>query len=237
VTGTPRETRIVETFATLADTLVDSYDVVELLQTLVETCADVLDVDAAGIMLANAWGELEVIASTSETSRLMEVLQLDAEAGPCMTTFTTGQPVACPDIADAPAEWAAFSAGALALGVRSAHAVPLRLRATVIGTLNLFGTAPGTLSAPDLRIARAMADVATIGILHERTLREHEVVQAQLQRAIVSREVIEQAKGVVSHVRSVSIEDAFGIIRAHAVASGERLSDVAQAIVDRTLRL
>jgi len=237
VTGTPRETRIVDTFATLADTLVDSYDVVELLQTLVETCADVLDVDAAGIMLANAWGELEVIASTSETSRLIEVLQLDAEAGPCMTTFITGQPVACPDIADAPAAWAAFSAGALALGVRSAHAVPLRLRATVIGTLNLFGTAPGTLSAPDLRIARAMADVATIGILHERTLREHEVVQAQLQRAIGSREVIEQAKGVVSHVRSVSIDDAFGIIRAHAVASGERLSDVAQAIVDRTLRL
>jgi GAF domain-containing protein len=237
VTGTPREARIVDTFATLADTLVDSYDVVELLQTLVETCADVLDVDAAGIMLANARGDLEVIASTSETSRLMEVLQLDAEAGPCMTTFTTGQPVACPDIADAPAEWAAFSAGALALGVRSAHAVPLRLRATVIGTLNLFGTAPGTLSAPDLRIARAMADVATIGILHERTLREHEVVQAQLQRAIGSREVIEQAKGVVSHVRSVSIEDAFGIIRAHAVATGERLSDVAQAIVDRTLPL
>ncbi|OII36063.1 transcriptional regulator [Curtobacterium sp. MMLR14_010] len=237
MTGTPREARIVDTFATLADTLVDSYDVVELLQTLVETCVDVLDIDAAGIMLANAWGELEVIASTSETSRLMEVLQLDAEAGPCMTTFTTGQPVACPDIADAPAAWAAFSAGALALGVRSAHAVPLRLRATVIGTLNLFGTAPGTLSDPDLRIARAMADVATIGILHERTLREHEVVQAQLQRAIGSREVIEQAKGVVSHVRSVSIEDAFGIIRAHAVATGEPLSDVAQAIVNRSLRL
>lgn len=237
MTGTPREARIVETFATLADTLVDSYDVVELLQTLVETCADVLDVDAAGIMLANAWGELEVIASTSETSRLIEVLQLDAEAGPCMTTFTTGQPVACPDIADAPAGWAAFSAGALALGVRSVHAVPLRLRDTVIGTLNLFGTAPESLSAPDLRIARALADVATIGILHERTLREHEVVQAQLQRAIGSREVIEQAKGVVSHVRSVSIEDAFAVIRAHALATGERLSDVAHAIVDRTLRL
>ena len=237
MTGTPRETRIVDTFATLADTLVDSYDVVELLQTLVETCADVLDVDAAGIMLANAWGELEVIASTSETNRLMEVLQLDAEAGPCMTTFTTGRPVASRDITDAPAAWAAFSTGALALGVRSAYAVPLRLRATVIGTLSLFGRTAGALSAPDLRIARAMADVATIGILHERTLREHEVVQAQLQRAIGSREVIEQAKGVVSHVRSVSIEDAFGIIRAHAVATGERLSVIAQAIVDRSLRL
>ncbi|MBF4583830.1 GAF and ANTAR domain-containing protein [Curtobacterium sp. VKM Ac-2865] len=237
MTDAAREARIVDTFATLADTLVDSYDVVELLQTLVETCADVLDVDAAGILLANTWGELEVIASTSETSRLMEVLQLDAEAGPCMRAFATGQPVVCPDIADAPAEWAAFSAGALALGVRSAHAVPLRLRATVIGTLNLFGTSTGTLSGPDLRIARAMADVATIGILHERTLREHEVVQAQLQRAIGSREVIEQAKGVVSHVKGVSIEDAFGVIRAHAVATGDRLSDVAQAIVARTLRL
>ena len=237
MTAAEREARIVETFATLADTLVDSYDVVELLQTLVETCTEVLDIDAAGIMLANGWGELEVIASTSEASRLIEVLQLDAEAGPCMESFATGRTITCPDITDAPDEWAAFQRGALALGVRSVHAVPLRLRSSVIGTLNLFGTSVGDLSEPDVRIARALADVATIGILHERTLREHEVVSAQLQRAIGSREVIEQAKGVVSHVKGVSIDDAFGVIRAHATATGGRLSDVARAIVDRTLQL
>ncbi len=135
MTTDEREMKVVEAFATLADTLVDGYDVVELLQTLVETCVEVLDVDAAGIMLANDDQELEVVASTSETSRLVEVLQLDAEAGPCMTSFATGRPVACPDITDAPPEWAAFRTGALALGIRSVHAVPLRLRTTVIGTL------------------------------------------------------------------------------------------------------
>lgn len=237
MTTDEREMKVVEAFATLADTLVDGYDVVELLQTLVETCADVLDVDAAGIMLANVDQELEVVASTSETSRLIEVLQLDAEAGPCMTSFATGRSVACPDIRDAPPEWDAFRSGALALGVRSVHAVPLRLRTTVIGTLNLFGAVAGTLADSHLRIARALADVATIGILHERTLREQEVVRSQLQRTIGSREVIEQAKGVVSHLRGISIEDAFGVIRTYAVDHHEPLSEVARAIVDRRLAL
>ena len=235
MTAADRETRIVDTFATLADTLVDAYDVVELLQTLVETCVDVLDIDAAGILLANADQELEVIASTSEASRLVEVLQLDAEAGPCMTAFAAGRSVACPDIADAPVEWAAFRDGALSLGIHSVHAVPLRLRASVIGTLNLFGAVVGELDASDLRIARALADVATIGILHERTMREHEVVREQLQRAIGSREVIEQAKGVVSHLRGISIEDAFAVIRNHALDHHEPLSEVARAIVQRRI--
>jgi len=235
MTTDEREMHIVEAFATLADTLVDGYDVVELLQTLVETCTEVLDVDAAGIMLANDDQELEVVASTSETSRLIEVLQLDAEAGPCMTSFATGRAVACPDIAEAPPEWHAFRAGALDLGIRSVHAVPLRLRTTVIGTLNLFGVAVGGLAEAHLRIARALADVATIGILHERTLREQEFVRSQLQRTIGSREVIEQAKGVVSHLRGVSIEDAFGVIRTYAIDHHEPLSEVARAIVERRL--
>ncbi|MBF4616044.1 GAF and ANTAR domain-containing protein [Curtobacterium sp. VKM Ac-1376] len=230
-----RETRIVETFTTLTDTLVEGYDVVELLQTLVETCADVLGIDAAGILLANDDGELEVVASTSEASRLVEVLQLDADAGPCMTSFSTGRSVSCPDITDAPTEWAVFRAGALGLGFRAVHAVPLRLRSDVIGALNLFGASAGALADDDLRIARALADVATIGILHERTLREQDVVRAQLKRAIGSREVIEQAKGVVSYLRGVSIEDAFAVMRGYALEHHEPLSEVARAIVQRRL--
>ncbi|MBT1682458.1 GAF and ANTAR domain-containing protein [Curtobacterium flaccumfaciens] len=235
MTTAGREARILETFTSLADTLVDAYDVVELLQTLVETCADVLGIDAAGILLANDDQELEVVASTSEATRLVEVLQLDAEAGPCMTSFATGRVVTCPDIEVAPAEWAMFRTGALALGFRSVHAVPLRLGSNVIGTLNLFGVGVGSLAESDLRVARALADVATIGILHERSLREHEVVRAQLQRTIGSREVIEQAKGVVSYLRGVSIEDAFAVIRGYALEHHEPLSEVARAIVQRRL--
>jgi len=228
VTTAGREARILETFTSLTDTLVDAYDVVELLQTLVETCADVLGIDAAGILLANDDQELEA-------TRLVEVLQLDAEAGPCMTSFATGRVVTCPDIEVAPAEWAMFRTGALALGFRSVHAVPLRLGSNVIGTLNLFGVGVGSLAESDLRVARALADVATIGILHERSLREHEVVRAQLQRTIGSREVIEQAKGVVSYLRGVSIEDAFAVIRGYALEHHEPLSEVARAIVQRRL--
>jgi len=184
-----RTTRIVETFATIADTLVDDYEVVELLQRLVETCAHVLDITAAGIMLADPDGELEVVASTSEASRLIEVLQLDAEAGPCLTCFASGEPVSCADIALGPDEWRDFRTGALDLGFQSVHAMPLRLRSTVIGTLNLFGTQAGELAETDLRIARALADDASI------------------------------------------------VIRQHARATGKRLPDVAQAIVQRRFQL
>jgi len=237
MTAADREARLVRTFATLADTLVDAYDVVELLQTLVDTCVDVLDISAAGLMLADTDGALDVIASTSEASRLIEVLQLDAEAGPCLACFTTGEPVSCADIADVPAAWAAFRTGAVAHGFRSVHAVPLRLRATVIGTLNLFGAEPGELSAANLTVARALADVATIGILHERNVTDPDTVTTQLRATIDSRAVIEQAKGVVSFTRRIGIDEAFGIIRHHAAATGAHLSDVARAIVERRLRL
>ena len=143
-----RTTRIVETFATIADTLVDDYDVVELLQRLVETCAHVLDITAAGIMLADPDGELEVVASTSEASRLIEVLQLDAEAGPCLTCFASGEPVSCADIALGPDDWRDFRTGALDLGFQSVHAMPLRLRSTVIGTLNPTTHSSSSISTP-----------------------------------------------------------------------------------------
>jgi GAF domain-containing protein len=229
--------RLLETFVTLADTLIDDYDVVDLLQFLVDTCRDVLDTTAAGILLADARGDLEVVASTSEASRLVEMMQLSAEKGPCIESFRSGRRVSVPDIDASKDEWWQFRGSALAQGFRSMDALPLRLRDATIGTLNLLRSTPGAAPEESILAAQAFADVATIGILHERTLRESAILSEQLQAALNSRIIIEQAKGVVSHTRGVSIDEAFTLMREYARSHSIGLSIVAARLVDRSLRL
>jgi ANTAR domain-containing protein/GAF domain-containing protein len=209
----------------------------ELLQVLVDACRDLLDTTAAGILLADAKGELEVVASTSEASRLVELMQLSAEAGPCIESFRSGRRVSVPDIEHTDDAWMQFRAASLAHGFRSMDALPLRLRDITIGTLNLLREAPGTAAEEDIVAAQAFADVATIGILHERSVRESSVLSQQLQAALNSRIVIEQAKGVVSHTLGVSIDEAFMLIRQYARSHSMGLSLVAARLVDRSLRL
>jgi len=235
--GLTRERRLLETFATLADTLVDDYDVVDLLQMLVDTCAELFDATAAAILLADEHGELDVVASTSEASRLVELMQLSADAGPCIEAFETGRMVSVADIRDSPEGWIRFRESALAAGFAAVDAIPMRLRTTVIGTLNLLRGSPGGLEPHDELAARAFADVATIGILHERSLRESAVLTEQLQGALSSRVVIEQAKGVVAHTKGISIDTAFQLMRDFARSHRLGISKVASRIVDRTLDL
>lgn len=232
-----RERRLTSAFVTLADTLVAGYDVVDLLQTLVDTCAELLDASAAGILLADLSGELAVVASTSERSMLVETLQLSYGAGPCVECFTTGAAVTVSDIAELGDVWPGFGQAALEQGFRSVHAVPLRLRGSVIGTLNLFHASPGALSEEDMSVAQGLADVATIGILQERTIREADIAKKQLQHALDSRVLIEQAKGVVAYQRDVDMDAAFGILRDYARSNHENLRDVAQKVVQRSLSL
>lgn len=232
-----RERQLLQTFARLADTLVDDYDVVELLQLLVDTCQEMLDFTAAGILLADLRGDLEVIASSSESSRLVEMMQLSAEAGPCIDSFMSGTLVTVRDISVVDDEWKAFRESALAQGFNAVVAVPLRLRDQTIGTLNLLHEHVGEPDPDDVLVARAFADVATIGILHERSLRESETLATQLQSALNSRVVIEQAKGVIAHTSNVPIDEAFSVMRAYARAKNLRLSEVAARVVDRSLRV
>ncbi|TXN31862.1 GAF and ANTAR domain-containing protein [Lacisediminihabitans profunda] len=230
-----RERRLVDTFVTLADTLVAGYDVVDLLQTLVEACADLLDASAAGLMLADDGGNLAVVASTSERSRLVEIMQLRSGHGPCVEAFTTGVVVEVDDLVAQRNRWPEFREEALSQGFRSVHAIPLRLRGSVIGTLNLFRNEPGLLTPEDASVAQGLADVATIGILHERTLRENSVAKEQLQHALDSRVVIEQAKGVIAQTRSVDMDQAFRLLRAYARSNNLNLHDVAARVVARTV--
>ena len=232
-----REQQLLRAFAALADTLVAGYDVVDLLQTLVDTCTGLLGASESGVLLADGNGDLDLIVSTSEASRLVEVMQLAADAGPCIDSFNTGEVVSVPDISQAPEKWSLFREKALEEGFRAVDAIPLRLREDTIGTLNLLRTQTGQLDEDDMVAAQAFADVATIGILHERTIARSNEVREQLQRALNSRIVIEQAKGVIAYMRGVPIDEAFTLIRDYARSHQLGISRVAAAIVNRDLEL
>lgn len=232
-----REHRLIDTFVRLTDTLVDEYDVVDLLQNLVDSVVDIFDASAAGILLANQHQELEVVASTSERSSFVGLLQLDAGEGPCVECFATGRPVSVSDRAEMQRRWPAFAAASVESGYASVHAIPMRLRDTTLGSLNLFRETEGELNPDDALAAQALTDVATISILQQRTLEHAALTQAQLQRALDSRVVIEQAKGFVAFTHSVDTEAAFVLLRQYARAHQERLADVARAVVERRLVL
>jgi GAF domain-containing protein len=223
-------------FVKLADALVDDYDVVDLLHTLVEESVRLLDAAAAGILLTDPRGELQVLASTSEESHLVEVLQQRAGAGPCVDAFLTGKVVTITDI-DASELYPEFKAAALSQGFHSVHAIPMRVRTRTIGALNLFRTSYGDVSAEDAALGQAMADVATISLLQERSLRESSFVNEQLQSALNSRILIEQAKGVVAHMSNVDMNEAFRRLRSYAHENEITLRASAEQIIDKPVSL
>ena len=236
MTEQTRERRLMQTLVTLADTLVAGYDTVDLLQSLVDSCGELLESTASGILLDAGDRRLEVIASSEEGAEIVELLQISTDSGPCIECFRTGATVSMPDIATDD-EWPEFREVALAQGYRSLHAVPLRLRETTIGSMNLFRSAPGALDDDSAAMARALADMATIGILQERALREADVARDQLQRALDSRVVIEQAKGVIAQTRGIDMSAAFDLLRGYARQNQLGLSVVAEQVVSRALRI
>jgi GAF domain-containing protein len=228
-----RDQALAKAFVTLADTLVADYDVIDVLHQLTLECVALLRVDAAGLLLSDQRGTLQITAASTERARVVELFQLQSDEGPCLDCFRTSRPIAAPDLRER-SDWPRFSAHTLASGYRSVHALPMRLRSETIGALNLFRVEPGALEPEELQIAQALADVATIGILQERSIRRREVVAEQLQVALNSRVIIEQAKGVLAERGQLDMDRAFQLIRGYARSTNQLLSVVALSIVDGT---
>jgi GAF domain-containing protein len=226
-----REGRLAQVFVELADTLVEEFDVVDFLQTLTERAVELVDADSAGLMLNDQRGSLQVVAYTDESARLLELLELQNAEGPCLDCFATGEALPNTDIAAAYGRWPRFAAAATEAGYAMSHAVPLRLRRQVIGALNLFAVTPEPLSDDHVAVVQGLADIATIGLLHERAVRDQAVLAEQLQTALHSRILIEQAKGVLSARAGVDVTEAFHRMRRHARTSGQTLTSVAEAVV------
>lgn len=226
--------RLAQTFVELADTLVDEFDLVEFLHILVDRCVELLDVSAAGLMLADFRGRLQVMASSSENIRLLELFQLQNDDGPCLECYRTGQPVDHPDLTCANDRWPRFAPAATEAGFRTVHALPMRLRAEILGAFNLFHTESHQLDSSVTQIGQAMADVAAIGLIQERSLRHHETLTDQLQIALNSRIIVEQAKGVLAERRGINPSEAFTLLRDYARNHHQRLTELAGAVVDGT---
>jgi GAF domain-containing protein len=225
------ETELADVFVEIADTLVDDFDVIEFLHVLCERCVQVLGVSAAGLLLTDGQDTLQVVAASSERTRLLELFQLQTDDGPCVECFRSGQPVSVPDMT-VDGRWPRFAAAAAKAGFAAVHAVPMRLRTEVIGALNFFNAQPGEIDTETLRIGKALADVATIGLLHQRAIRRSDVLTEQLQGALNSRVLIEQAKGVIAERMHVDVEEAFVVLRTRARSSNRRLVELAQAVIE-----
>lgn len=231
--GAVLERRLGEMLVELADTLVVGFDVIDLLVTLTEQCVELLQVDAAGILLADLGGTLSLAAASDDQVRLLELLQLHTADGPCVDCFHSGVQVTSSDLQIEPRRWPAFTRTALEHGFLAVTAVPMRLRQERLGAMGLFRAQPGSLDEEQLRAAQTLADMATIGILHERAFTRSEVIVEQLQGALNSRVIIEQARGVVAERGRISVTDAFTVLRHYARDHSLPLSALARAVVDQ----
>jgi hypothetical protein len=227
-----RERHIADTFVALSDTLTDDFDVIDYLCVLTRSCVELLPVAAAGVLLADHRGQLHPLAASDEPARLLELFEVQNGQGPCLDCFRSGTPIVDGPLDAAGTLWPAFAARARASGYAVAHALPLRLRDTVVGALSLFADAPEPLAAADLDLGRSLADIAAIGILHRRAIAHAGVATTRLQRVLTSRVVIEQAKGVIAERMRVHVDDALSVLRAHARRRNLPLSELARAVAE-----
>ena len=230
-----REAMLVTTLVELADTIVGDFDVVELLTRVADRCVEILDVEAAGLMLVAPDGDLRVMASSSAAMRVLELFELQSHEGPCLDCYQSGAPVLNQDLRTAGTRWPRFSVEALAAGFLSVQALPLRLRGSVIGALNLFHADARELSQADVDAAQALADVATVAILQHPAAVETQLLNAQLHHALQSRIVVEQAKGVVAERLGTDVEAGFNRLLSYSRSNRLRLADVAAEVARGTL--
>ncbi|MET0474063.1 MAG: GAF and ANTAR domain-containing protein [Mycobacterium sp.] len=229
MTGQPRETQVLDAVISLVDSLLDDFDVVELLTELTERCAQLLDVTATGLLLADARGHLHLMAATSEKTRDLELFQLQADQGPCLDCYATGLPVSTADLPTALERWPRFVPAATEAGFVSVHAVPMRAAGTVLGALGLFGTDVGELNDADRLVAQTLAHIAGVAILQEHSTSQS--VLPHLQRALTSRLVVEQAKGYVRERLDVTVDDAFMLLRRYARVHDDHLTEVSRRLI------
>lgn len=226
------ERRLAQVFVELADTLVDDFDVLEFLSMLVERCVELLDVTAAGVVLSDQRGGLRLAAASSEQARLVELFAIQADDGPCIECVRAERPVSSADLTTEDARWPRFAPAARAAGFHATHAVPMRLRRTVVGAVNLLNTGAGAVDEASVALGQALADVATIGMLQQRAIHDSTILAEQLHTALNSRVVIEQAKGVLSAHGGIDMNHAFNALRGYARAHGQGLSDLARTVAE-----
>lgn len=230
-----RDARLGRAFVEIAESLVNGFDVVELLEDLAQICVDLLGVSAAGIVLSDQRGRLRVMGASSEEAWLLELLEVQNDEGPCLECYRSGAPLAVIAEPELARRWPLIAPALAERGFGVVYAFPLRLRSQTIGALNLFRPTGRPLPDGDVDIAQALADVATIAILQHRSLHAEEDLAEQLQTALDSRVTIEQAKGALAQYADTDMRRAFALLRAYSRSHRLALSVVAAAVASGEL--
>ncbi|CAA0138149.1 Uncharacterised protein [Mycolicibacterium vanbaalenii] len=230
MTETPRETQVLDAVVTLVDSLLVDFDVMDLLTELTERCAQLLDVAAAGFLLADPFDQLHLLAATTEQARDLELFQLQTDEGPCVDCYATGQPVSVADLEAEEQRWPRFVPAAREAGFTSVHAVPMRAAGLVLGALGLFGTEAGELNDADVLVAQTLAHIACVAVLQGQAPTPTTVLP-QLRSALAGQVVVEQAKGYLREVLDLPVEEAFTVLRGYSRAHGEHLTEVARRLM------
>jgi len=228
-----RERAVTEAFVSIANAMVDGYDILDLYIGLTFDCARILDVASAGLLLADRRGVLQVVAASAERTRDLELFMLQAAEGPCLDCFRTATPVLVADLALEQSRWPRFAPVAVEAGFVSVHAIPMRLHDVTLGTLGLFGSRVGALGPADLKLAQALAHVASVALVTGRAAVDKQTINTQLQTALDSRVVLEQAKGTLAQLGDLHMDQAFAALRRYARDHNRKLSDIAAEVVAR----
>ena len=232
---TTREASATAAFVAIASSLIDGYDPLDLFTGLTGDCARLLDIASAGLLLADGAGALHLMAASSERTHDLELFQLQRAEGPCLDCHHAGTPVLVPDLQTETERWPQFVPAATGAGFASVHAVPMRLARNVLGVLGLFGTTAGSLNAEDLALAQGLAHVASIALIVERAAADTATVNAQLQHALNSRIILEQAKGFLAQLGDLTPEQAFTALRGYARHHNRKLSELAGELISRRM--
>lgn len=234
MTSNEREERLAQTFVELSNTLVDDFDVLDFLSLLAERSAELLDVAAAGVLLSDQRGSYHPTAASTEDARLLELLNAQTQEGPCFDAVRTNSPVTSSDLSTDD-RWPRFASAAVEAGFHAAYAVPMCCNRECIGALTLLNTVKGDVDTASARLGQALADVATVGILSHHPVRHRELISEQLQATLHHRVVVEQAKGFLAETGDLTMRQSFEVLRDYSRRNGQRLSDLARSIVDRTV--
>jgi GAF domain-containing protein len=211
--------------------LSDELDLIDVLDQLLMACLSILGVDAAAVLIDDQNGHLIPVASSSEEARLLELFQVHMNQGPCLDAIRGGTTVFSHDLQDERERWPAFCDAALEIGYHSVVAVPMRLNGTTIGGLNIFSNQAGQQSDERRRLGTALGHLAALAISHQQSARRSAALAEQLQHALSSRVVIEQAKGVLAERLDLTMEAAFDRIRRYARDHNQKLGEVCAGVI------
>jgi GAF domain-containing protein len=232
-----QEDRLARAFVEFSDTLVHDYDVVEFLSRLCRRSVEILGVTGSGALLTDGADRLQVVAASTEQVTVLETLQIQRQEGPCVDAYRSGRQVAVPDLRQTARRWPAFTPRALGAGIAGVCAFPMRLRADRIGALNVFQATPGPFDEAAILAGQALADVATIAILQARAVEDAARLAGQLEHALKSRVVVEQAKGILAERLGIDPDEAFARLRRHGRRNGLHLAVLARQVVDGSFTL